>query len=78
MQDADAADAGAGATPATPATPPDGGAAAASGGDEPASLVNQKLQPKGYISVRTQFNNVCTFYEMYVAICTQSISDINP
>ncbi len=36
------------------------------------------LQPKGYISVRTQFNNVCTFYEMCVAICTLNISYTNP
>jgi hypothetical protein len=35
---------------------------------KPASLANEKLQPKGYISVHTQFNNVCTFYEMYVGM----------
>ncbi len=38
----------------------------------------KKLQPKGYISVRTQFNDVCTFYEMYVADCTLNISYTNP
>ncbi len=32
----------------------------------------KKLQPKGYIIVRTQFNNVCTFHELYVNICTRN------
>ena len=34
----------------------------------------KKLHPKGYINVRTCFNNVCTFHEMYVAICTLNMS----
>ncbi len=33
-----------------------------------------KLQLKGYNSVSTQFNNVCTIHEMYIAICTQNTS----
>ena len=40
----------------------------------PASRANQKAEPKGYISICTPFNNVCTFHEMYVALCTQNIS----
>ena len=41
----------------------------------PASRTNQKAAAKGiYSSVRTQFNHVCTFHEMYVAICTLNIS----
>ncbi len=40
----------------------------------PASRANKKAGLKGYISVRTLFNNVCTLYEMYVAICTKNIS----
>jgi hypothetical protein len=39
----------------------------------PASRANKKAGPKGYISVCTLFNNVCTLYVMYVAICTQNI-----
>ncbi len=45
----------------------------------------KKLHPKGYISVRTQFNSVCpkfngvcTFYKMCVAFCTLNISYTNP
>ncbi len=34
----------------------------------------KKLNLKGYISVHTPFNNVCTFPEMNVAIFTQHIS----
>jgi hypothetical protein len=40
----------------------------------PASRAIKKAGPKGYISVRTLFNNICTLHEMYVAICTQHIS----
>jgi hypothetical protein len=29
----------------------------------------KKLHPKGYIIVCTRSSNVCTFHEMYVAIC---------
>ena len=43
----------------------------------PASRANQKLHPKGYINVRTRFSSVCTFHEMYVAICTLNIACIN-
>ncbi len=43
----------------------------------PACRTNQKLQPNGYISVRTMFNDVCTIHEMYVAICTRYISYTN-
>ncbi len=39
----------------------------------PASRANIKAEPKGYISVRTLFIDVCTFHEIYVAICTQNI-----
>jgi hypothetical protein len=39
-----------------------------------ASRANKKAGPKGYISVHTLFNNVCTLYVIYVAICTQNIS----
>jgi hypothetical protein len=35
---------------------------------------NQKAETKRIISVLTQFNDVCTFHEMYVAICTLKIS----
>jgi hypothetical protein len=34
----------------------------------------KKLDPKGYINVRTRFSNVCTFHEMYVALCTLNMS----
>jgi hypothetical protein len=37
----------------------------------------KKLQPKGYITVLTLFNDVCTIHEMYVAICTRNISYTN-
>ncbi len=43
---------------------------------QPAGQI-KKLQQKGYISVRTLFNNICTIHEMYVAICTQNISYTN-
>ncbi len=36
---------------------------------QPAGRI-KKQHPKGHINVRTRFNNVCTFHEMYVAICT--------
>ena len=43
--------------------------------DRPASQKNKKAAAKRmYISVRTQFNDVCTVHEMYVAICTRNIS----
>ncbi len=42
----------------------------------PASRANKKTEPNRYISVHTLFNNVCTFHEIYVAICTQHISCI--
>ncbi len=40
---------------------------------QPAGHINE-LNLKGYISVHTPFNYVCTFHEMHVAICTQHIS----
>jgi hypothetical protein len=40
----------------------------------PARRAKQKLKPKGYIGVCTQFYDVCTFHKMYVAICTRNIS----
>ena len=43
---------------------------------QPAGRI-KKLQPNGYISVRTLFNDVCTIHEMYVAICTRYISYTN-
>ncbi len=39
----------------------------------PACQANKKAAAKGYISVCTQFNNVCTFHELYVDICTGNI-----
>ena len=42
--------------------------------DRPASQKNKKAAAKRmYSSVRTQFNDVCTVHEMYVAICTRNI-----
>jgi hypothetical protein len=43
----------------------------------PASLANQAAEKKN-IGVRTQFNNVSTFYKMYVAFCTVNVSYTNP
>jgi hypothetical protein len=39
-------------------------------GDWPAAGRKKKLQPIGYINVRTLFSNVCTFHEVYIAVCT--------
>ncbi len=39
----------------------------------PASRANKRAEPKGYISVLSLFNDICTFHDIYVAICTQSI-----
>ncbi len=57
-----------GATPGSSQSQPTG---------QPAGQI-KKLQPKGYNSVSTHFNYVCTFHEMYVAICTLNISYTNP
>ncbi len=44
--------------------------------DQPAGQI-KKLKPIGCISVHTQFNDVCTFQVMYIAICTRYISCTN-
>jgi hypothetical protein len=40
----------------------------------PASRAKKKRQLKGYISVHTAFNSVCTFNKLYVATCTLNIN----